>query len=162
MNIHNDAFYFFDISTDIFFSLKIKTISLKKAQNFNKQDHPVSDQQSLSRKTDIFLADKCAEYLKTKLGDRIRLNELTREMVTNRNKISRAFKMRFGMTVFDWLREQRMMHALELLETTSLSIMQVAEKVGYPDANNFSTAFRRSMHMSPMQYRKKQKTNNDI
>ena len=54
----------------------------------------------------------------------------------------------------DWLNQQRMKFAATLLSTTSLSIVQVSEQVGYLDANNFSTAFKREYKLSPRQYRK--------
>jgi AraC-like DNA-binding protein len=48
-----------------------------------------------------------------------------------------------------------MLRAAELLLTTSGSILQVAEQVGYLDSNNFSTAFKNTMDISPRQYRQK-------
>ena len=99
------------------------------------------------------LVKKTAEYLRSQLANEVNLTDLTRKMATNRNKLSGAFKKHFGMTVFHWLRQQRLSQAAELLSKTSLSILQVSEQVGYQDSNNFSTAFRRSFAMSPKQYR---------
>ena len=103
---------------------------------------------------DSFIAEKIARYLMSKLDQDINLNDLTREIGCNRNKLTKIFKKYFGSTMFVWFREQRMLHAAELLDKTSHSVLQVAEKVGYFDSNNFSTAFKRTFHLSPIQYKK--------
>jgi AraC-like DNA-binding protein len=72
---------------------------------------------------------------------------------TNRNQFNDAFKTRYGITVFAWLLKKRMSLAQTLLQTTTLSILQVGDQVGYPDSNNFSTAFKRECKLSPRHYR---------
>jgi AraC-like DNA-binding protein len=126
--------------------------------SFTEQAFSNSILKSMSNKTNFLLAKKTAHYLKSELASEITLNDLARKMATNRNKLSSAFKTCFGTTVFNWLKEQRMLYAAELLISTSQTILQIAEKVGYPDSNNFSTAFKRLFQLSPMQYRKMQKT----
>jgi AraC-like DNA-binding protein len=74
-------------------------------------------------------------------------------MGTNRNQLNNAFKTRYGLTVFAWLLKKRMSLAQKLLKTTTLSILQVGDQVGYPDSNNFSTAFKREYKLSPKHYR---------
>ncbi|MFT5654871.1 MAG: AraC-like DNA-binding protein/AmiR/NasT family two-component response regulator [Arenicella sp.] len=108
------------------------------------------------------LAIKIANYLKSMVGAKVSLNELAASMATNRNKVSRAFKNYYGMTVFDWLREQRMMRAAEMLRFTRDTVQQIADKSGYSDSNNFSTAFKRTFRLSPLQYRKVQQTKNIV
>jgi AraC-like DNA-binding protein/DNA-binding winged helix-turn-helix (wHTH) protein len=99
------------------------------------------------------LAENTAAYLQTKLGEDIKLCELIVKMGTNRNKLNDAFKTSYGLTVFAWLLKKRMSLAQKLLKTTTLSILQVGDQVGYPDSNNFSTAFKREYQLSPKHYR---------
>jgi AraC-like DNA-binding protein len=102
------------------------------------------------------LAEKTAGYLKSHIAQEVNLEQLSRTMGTNRNKLTNSFKTYFGITPFHWLREQRLMQASLLLETTALSVLQISEQVGYLDSNNFSTAFKRVFRLSPIQYRKNQ------
>ena len=74
-------------------------------------------------------------------------------MGTNRNQLNDVFKTRYGLTVFAWLLKKRMSLAQKLLKTTAFSILQVGDQVGYPDSNNFSTAFKREYKLSPRDYR---------
>jgi AraC-like DNA-binding protein/CheY-like chemotaxis protein len=108
----------------------------------------------LIKQTTAALAKNTADYLQTKLGEEIKFSELIVKMGTNRNKLNDAFKTSYGITVFAWLHEKRMSLAQTLLKTTTLSILQVGELVGYPDSNNFSTAFKREYQLSPRQYRR--------
>jgi transcriptional regulator GlxA family with amidase domain len=109
---------------------------------------PLINQQTMA------LAKNTAAYLQTQLGEDIKLSELTVKMGTNRNKLNDAFKNSYGITVFAWLLKKRMLLAQTLLKTTTLSILQVGGQVGYPDSNNFSTAFKREYKLSPRHYRK--------
>jgi len=99
------------------------------------------------------LAKNTAVYLQTKLGEDIKLSELIVKMGTHRNQLNNAFKTHYGLTVFAWLLKKRMTLAQTLLKTTILSILQVGDQVGYPDSNNFSTAFKREYKLSPRHYR---------
>jgi len=99
------------------------------------------------------LAENTTQYLHSRLDQNITFSELIVTMGTNRNKLNEAFKTCYGMTVFSWLLKQRMSLAATLLKTTTMSVLQVAEQVGYPDSNNFSTAFKREFKLSPRSYR---------
>jgi AraC-like DNA-binding protein len=99
------------------------------------------------------LVNNTAAYLQTKLGEDIKIRELIVKMGTNRNKLNDAFKSSYGLTVFDWVFKKRMSLAQKSLKTTTLSILQVGDHVGYPDSNNFSTAFKREYKLSQRHYR---------
>lgn len=111
---------------------------------------------------DLILAERTSIYLKRNISKNLSLNDIARAMATNRNKLSRVFKVYFGMTVFCWLREQRMILAANMLRNTAESIQEVSYSVGYPDSNNFSTAFKRAYCFSPLQYRKVHKSNRSV
>ncbi|MCY4044011.1 MAG: AraC family transcriptional regulator [Cellvibrionales bacterium] len=53
-----------------------------------------------------------------------------------------------------WLKKKRMHQAQRLLVTTELSVQEIAFRVGYLDANNFSTAFKQVIGSSPVQYKR--------
>ncbi|MCL1123184.1 helix-turn-helix domain-containing protein [Shewanella surugensis] len=74
-------------------------------------------------------------------------------MATNRNKLSLAFKTYYGTTPLNWLKQQRMETAAQLLMSTQQSISDITYTVGYKDSNHFSTAFKQYSGLSPKQYR---------
>ncbi|SHO58647.1 helix-turn-helix domain-containing protein [Vibrio quintilis] len=99
------------------------------------------------------LAKQTADYLLQHLAAPVTLVRIARQMHTNRTTLSKAFKQAFGCTIFYWLYERRMERAADYLLRTYYDIRQVAYRVGYPDANNFSTAFKKKFGSSPGQFR---------
>jgi YesN/AraC family two-component response regulator len=65
----------------------------------------------------------------------------------------RAFVERCGVTPATYLTQCRMRQAAVLLADPAQLVKEVAAHVGYPDANNFSTAFKRFHGAPPRAFR---------
>ncbi|WP_129728864.1 response regulator transcription factor [Ectobacillus funiculus] len=68
--------------------------------------------------------------------------------------LSRTIKQELGRSFVGLVTELRMKKAIQLLNDTDLSILEIAERVGYDTQHYFSTAFKKVMGVSPNQYRK--------
>lgn len=68
--------------------------------------------------------------------------------------LSRIMKKELGTSFVSIITNMRISKALLLLNSTELSILEIAEKVGYDTQHYFSTAFKKVMGVSPNQYRK--------
>lgn len=97
-----------------------------------------------------------SKYLQENLGNTPNLDDLAKIGATNRTSLNQDFQKMYGMTVFDWLREQRLMKAAQLLRTTELSVYEVANRVGYASHAGFTAAFRQRFDISPREYRTSQ------
>ena len=64
-------------------------------------------------------------------------------------QLMQGFKQLFGQTIFDYSQRLRMEHSKDLLETTDLTITEIAFELGYDYSNNFTTAFKRHFGMTP-------------
>ena len=82
------------------------------------------------------------------------LTDLAHQVGTNPRSLNTAFRSHLGNTVFGYLREFRLKEAHRLLVETALPIQQIALRVGYPQATNFTTAFRERFGVSPRQLRR--------
>ena len=69
------------------------------------------------------------------------------------NYFHRKFKELFGVTPFNYMLAQRMNKARHMLASSTLSIKEVAETVGYENPLYFSRVFNLQMHMTPSEYR---------
>jgi len=67
----------------------------------------------------------------------------------NRNKLRFGFKEIFGTSVAEYLHQQRMRTAFEMLERGACSVGDVAAQMGYTHLCNFTTAFRRRFGKTP-------------
>jgi AraC-like DNA-binding protein len=77
---------------------------------------------------------------------------LSKKVGINRQKLKQDFKQVFGKTIFQYLREERMMIAKYLLVARpELSIRQVALEVGYENVSHFSRRFKEQHGLLPSQ-----------
>jgi AraC family transcriptional regulator, transcriptional activator of the genes for pyochelin and ferripyochelin receptors len=81
------------------------------------------------------------------------LLELARAVGLNDCTLKRGFRQVFGTTVFGYLRQQRLNRARHLLQSTEMSILEVAHAVGYSHSGHFAAAFKREFGASPRAFR---------
>ncbi len=81
------------------------------------------------------------------------LPELARLLNFSVRQTQRLLQANFGKTFSKKLTEARMAAACQHLENSGLSVTEIAERVGFSSIEHFSNAFRRSMGLSPRQYR---------
>lgn len=81
------------------------------------------------------------------------LAELASAVGTNTKRLNEAFRKCVGVTVFEYLREERMKEACNLLIDTELEIQAVAVALGFSSGANFATAFKDRFGLSPREFR---------
>jgi AraC family transcriptional regulator, transcriptional activator of the genes for pyochelin and ferripyochelin receptors len=89
------------------------------------------------------------DYLAIHFADDLSLRSLSRMFGLNEFKLKKGFKILFQTTVFDYIHQRRMEHARHLLADRKMYVHQVANLVGYKNANHFSTAFKRTFGVKP-------------
>lgn len=95
-----------------------------------------------------------ARILETRCHEDHSIAQLSREIHLNEFKLKRGFKESFGTTVFGFLRQKRMELARELLRSEPLSIIEVANRVGYSNPSHFARAFKEEFGLTPSAYLK--------
>ncbi|PRB82890.1 response regulator [Pseudomonas sp. MYb185] len=84
------------------------------------------------------------------------LSDIARQVGTHDKKLSAIFRQYLGMTVFAFIREERLRKSQQLLADSHLSIQDIADLVGFRSAANFATAFRERTGMTPSAFRRQQ------
>ncbi|MEA3336261.1 MAG: ATP-binding protein [Chloroflexota bacterium] len=79
--------------------------------------------------------------------------QLAEEMGVTENYLSRVFRKELGLTPWQYLTRCRISSARHLLCTSSLTITEIANRVGYNDAAYFSRVFRRETGQAPRAFR---------
>ena len=97
---------------------------------------------------------KTRRYMEDHLADPLTIPALSRMAMLSATTFKDAFRRLYGLPVHAWLRQRRMERAAELLRDSSLSVLGVAQSVGYGSASQFSAAFHRQYGMTPAMYRK--------
>lgn len=115
---------------------------------------PPDDEVSTASSTlDAILYRATRKLLLERLGQTPSLVELAAAVGTNARRLNAAFKQCVGVTVFDFLREERMKEARRMLSETALEVQTISRELGYSSTANFSTAFRDRFGLSPSQFR---------
>jgi AraC-like DNA-binding protein len=109
---------------------------------------------SLNRLRDVELAHAALRRLELGYRKPPLFADLAREIGTNQNKLKAVFKEAFGVTMAEYCLERRMREAQQLLLAATLTIAQVAERVGYEHQSSFAAAFSGHVGMSPREYRR--------
>ncbi|WP_442603581.1 helix-turn-helix transcriptional regulator [Paenibacillus sp. KN14-4R] len=113
-------------------------------------DHIALDRQSNYRN----LVEKAIQFTKKHYAESdISIQKLCEHLHISAGYFSSIFKKETKMTFVTYLLQVRMEAAKELLRTTDLRALDIAEQVGYADANYFSHCFRKFVGQSPKEYR---------
>ena len=82
------------------------------------------------------------------------LEELARQNHISVATLKKQFRQVYGEPPYTYLKRRRMEEAALLLQTTQLSIREIAEAVGYQNPSKFSAAFVQRYGMPPTEYKK--------
>lgn len=98
--------------------------------------------------------NRLLDYLRKNLAQPHQINDLAARTHMSRRTFTRHFQKATGMTFGKWLVNERLQRSLELLETTPLSVEQIAEMAGFQTATSFRQHFRQRFKVSPSVWRK--------
>ncbi|MBQ3700950.1 MAG: helix-turn-helix domain-containing protein [Prevotella sp.] len=80
------------------------------------------------------------------------VDAIASEMGLSRSAFYKKVKGLTGFAPIDLIKEFRLSHATELLQTTNLSIAEIAFRSGFADSSYFGKCFRKRYGMSPREY----------
>lgn len=84
----------------------------------------------------------------------ISLKAIAAELHISQTQVISIFKKAFNMTPYQYFAKRRIDIAASLLINSSMQVKEIAEVLHYSDQPYFSNAFKKSIGMSPEQYRK--------
>ena len=106
------------------------------------------------------LVEMVLDFLKNNsLNDNIGLESIAKKAYMSPKYFSKLFKQETGQNLTSFIQEIRFEKACELINTTSLSIVEVMHQVGYKDSKFFYQIFKRKTGMTPADYKKNKATN---
>ena len=94
------------------------------------------------------------QYLVEHLDSRVTQAELAQRYHISLTSLKGAFKQVYGLPINTYLRRCRVQHAEQLLFTTDLSILEIAQRVGYDSPSRFAAMFKREKGITPRECRR--------
>lgn len=98
--------------------------------------------------------ERCIQYIEFYYAQPLTLDHLAQQCYVSSNYLSSLFKKEIGVTLKEYINQVRIRQSILLLNTTHLSIQEVAGRCGFPDANYFSRIFKKMNGITPLSYRK--------
>lgn len=94
-------------------------------------------------------SEQVRDYLLAHIGEPLTIEGIAREAGTSTSTLQRHFKEHFGMTIFDFIRQQRLEMARSALESEGIPIARAAHMAGYNNLSSFTTAFKKAYGVTP-------------
>ena len=94
------------------------------------------------------------EYITENYGEKIYIETLADMVALSPDYFTKMFKDSIGKTPIDYINGLRVNRAMQLLATTDLSMSDIAEAIGFCNANYFHKIFKQYIDTSPLAYRK--------
>ena len=101
------------------------------------------------------LVRKIITDVDTDLKEPLTLQYFSEKLEVNGSYLSNLFRRETGKTITQYVTDQRLKHAENLLRYTNKPVRSVAVEVGIGDAQYFSRLFRKKTGMKPTEYRRK-------
>ena len=98
---------------------------------------------------------KSIEFMKSHLREPLKIATLAALANLSRSHYTTLFKRVTGYAPLSYLNHLRMQHAVQLLNTTDLSIKRISDQLGFSDQFYFSRAFRKMHNHSPSDHRRR-------
>jgi len=97
------------------------------------------------------------QYINDNYADRLMLSDITSRFDISQYYLCRVFKKITGFTFVEYVNAVRIKQAHELLVKTELSIIEIAQDVGFESSTHFGRVFIKIVSVTPSQYRKNTK-----
>lgn len=100
------------------------------------------------------VVQKVTNHINLKLSQDISLKKLAKEYEVSASYLSALFKREMGLTITDYTNQQRIRRAIVLLNSTNLSVSDIAAECGIYDTSYFRKLFKKYVGKTPTEYRK--------
>lgn len=100
-----------------------------------------------------YYADQIVQWLEKNYKSNVRLEDLAANLHLSTSHVSRLFRHATGSTIVEYLTTRRLSEACLLLKTSTLSIEQIGQMVGFDNYSYFCRIFKKNMGHTPLQYR---------
>lgn len=109
--------------------------------------------------TSIQLASKILSYINDNYKTLSSLEQISEHFFITKEYLCRLFKKCIGVTAISYLNSLKLKHACTLLSGTRKSMIDIAAECGFGSSSYFSKLFKDNYHISPLEYRKNNSSN---
>jgi AraC-like DNA-binding protein len=137
-----------DRSKNIYADLNLKELLIRLLQSQHLQQVGISADSNTNKSRLHFML----HYIQENLTEKIIVDTLCRKAYLSRNAFFKLFKEQFGVTPLEYINNERIKLAKQLLANQRQSVTQVSLQCGFSDVNYFVRLFRKTEGITPGAY----------
>ncbi len=138
-----------DVAKNIFADLNLKELLIRLVQSQHLQQIQVDSVTDNNKGRLPFVL----HYIHEHLTDKILVNEICRKAYLNRNAFFAWFKEQLGITPIDYINNERIKLAKQLIAENKYNVSQISAHCGFSDANYFIRLFKKIEGITPGAYK---------
>ncbi|WP_167858990.1 helix-turn-helix domain-containing protein [Paenibacillus cymbidii] len=119
-------------------------------------DRSMSVTEELKQKQHTEIVGKTMEFIQRHYRQNLSLKDISTNVYLSPGYLNTIFKTETGVTIYDYMTQVRMEAAAKLILHPESKVQDVAQEVGYNNAQSFNRLFKRTYRMTPLEYRRKQ------
>lgn len=120
---------------------EILIFALRKSQNSDSLNTPTPIQQAVI-------------YINEHFQEQLSLNKMADALCFSPNYLGMLFKKHMNCSFNEYLNRLRLKYACNMLSSSNMSIREIAFSSGYSSVEYFTSTFKKTMLMTPNEYRK--------
>lgn len=101
----------------------------------------------------VTVAKEICKYLTVHMENKVTLDQLSKIFHVSGTLIKNSFKGVYGVSVYSYIRTQKMQAAGLMLRHSESTVLEIAGRFGYDNGSKFAGAFKDVMGMTPNEYR---------
>lgn len=151
------------IDDDELYSCLTKAVQkiVKKKQSGEKLvDTKISSQFECFTKTTVssrnHYVTNAIAYIEQHYQENLSIKDVCKALLISESYLTKLFKENTNYSFVDYMTNYRIKKACELLKNPGLKIYLIAEQVGYRDQRYFSVLFKKTVGLTPKQFRENQ------
>lgn len=138
-------------SDNITASLKVKSALLQIISFY--LDNVIVEKINISTSSVLDKVNNILTYIEKNYNRNINVEELAHIVFLHPNYFIRFFKKHIGCSPIGYINKVRLEKTKSLLESTDLTVSEIAVNTGYNDISHYSKTFKKHIGFSPMEYR---------
>lgn len=127
-------------------------------KSFYEQEIDRLDSEGILQPKQYLLIRQSKAFMQKHYAEKVELGDLAKAAFMSRFHYVRIFKLMYGVTPRNYLKDLRISKAKQLLKAGN-SITETCLEVGYDSTNTFSNMFKKATGYSPKEYQRLHKSN---
>ena len=113
----------------------------------------ISEANNKDNEHEIVLVSLAKNHIQQYLMNNLNATEVARALNVSREHLSRIFSRETGITLYQYILQEKTLHACHLLKDTNMSNKEISQELGFAQPSHFTRTFLRLIKMTPRQFR---------